>query len=177
MAKTGTPAGLRMRIVPAMGLLVLGLGLVLVGCKQPINDPPELSEQKQEEPVFVSLALKAKPIAASSTGTPNVIASYPNVEGTSNFYLIDAGYIQDMYISTVAEIDYTGVPTDFTHTKTTTTENSIIQSLTRAVTDSVMVSQTSGIKTSISAGVGYGPFSVKGKFELSYGATGSILFG
>jgi hypothetical protein len=96
---------------------------------------------------FESASLQAKPIPASNKGTPTVLDSY--TDGNNNFYLIDVGYILDMYILTIAAVDYTGVPMDFT--KTITTTETYTNSLTETVSKSIAVSRTNGAKVSIAA--------------------------
>ncbi|MCL2186707.1 MAG: hypothetical protein FWB86_12780, partial [Treponema sp.] len=58
--------------------------------------------------------LNAKTSSSTNTGIPRVLDSY--TDGKNNYFLLDVGYISDMYISTLAAIDYTGVPIDFVKT-------------------------------------------------------------
>jgi hypothetical protein len=123
-------------------------------------------------PEFEAALLQAKPVPASSTGTPKVLAKY--AEGGSNFYLIDVGHIADMYISTIAAVDYTGVPVDFTKTITNTT--TYTTSLTKTVSESITVSDTYGVKVSIGvelkAKIPFaGDFTAKTSLEESWSGT------
>jgi hypothetical protein len=134
---------------------------------------PKGTGDTENSVVFNTALLQAKPSPASSTGTPKVLASL--TDGTNNFYLVDVGYISDMYISSIAAIDYTGVPVDFA--KTITTTETYTNSLTETVSESIAISHTDGRKLGI--GVEYklqslvGDFTAKGNFEWSWSDTTS----
>ncbi|MCL2810026.1 MAG: hypothetical protein FWD24_08220 [Treponema sp.] len=125
-----------------------------------------------------TLRATTMPAPGSTPEKPRIIDSYTN--GTSNFYLIDVGVISDMYISTLAAVDYTGVPVDFK--KTIATSEAYTSSLTNTVSESVAFSQTDGGKVGIGfewkakAGLfGFGSeFSVKGNFEHHWSNTNSV---
>jgi hypothetical protein len=132
---------------------------------------PDL-EGKKDSVVFDPTSLQAKPVSASGTGTPIVLASY--TDGTSNFYLVDVGHISDMYISTIAAVDYTGVPVDFTKTITNTT--TYTTSLTQTISESIAFSTTLGVKVGIGAEFKakipfVGDFTAKASLEESWSAT------
>jgi hypothetical protein len=113
------------------------------------NGSTDMPDGETIPPVFTSALLQATPHPASTTGTPIVRDSYN--DSANNFYLIDVGYISDMYISTIvdADVDYTGAPIDFTITETTT--EIYTTSLTETVSESIAVSHTDGTKAGISA--------------------------
>ena len=62
---------------------------------------------------FADFALQAD-MTAPSQGSLTIIDSYS--DGESNYYLLDAGEIKDIYISTLAQVDYTGIPISFSKT-------------------------------------------------------------
>ena len=118
-------------------------------------------------PITIKPSLRAIP-TATSTSAPKVLESYIN-DG-SNWYLIDVGYISNMYISKIAELDYIGLP--MTVTKTTITENSITNTLTKTITDTITVSDTQNHKVGIEGAwentfKKTGKFSAKLKYEWS----------
>jgi uncharacterized repeat protein (TIGR02543 family) len=118
-----------------------------------------------------NVSLQAKPVPAP--GTPKVLASY--TDGVSNRYLVDVGYISDMYISTIAAVDYTGVPIDFT--KTITTTETYTTSLSKTVSDSVTVSDTDntkiGVGVELKAKFPIVDVTLKGNYEWSWTDTTS----
>jgi hypothetical protein len=152
-----------------LGMLAMTFVLLVAGCDDGSTDTPD----SQKLPTEFGLALKAMTSPASTTKTPKVLASY--TEGGSNYYLVDVGHISDMYISTIAMVDYTGVPVDFT--KTITDATTYTTSLTETVSKSVTVSDTHGGKVSV--GVEYkrkfivSEFTAKGTFEWSWSETDS----
>jgi hypothetical protein len=75
--------------------------------------------------IFATAPLEAKPVAPENN-TPKVIDSY--TDGTNNYYLLDAGHVESVYIATLGHIQYTGVPTNYS--KKTTTISELTVSLT-----------------------------------------------
>ena len=122
--------------------------------------------------------LKAIPKSSSNTGIPRVMDAYS--DGTNNYYLIDVGIISDMYISTLASVDYTGVPIDFT--KTINTSETYTNSLTTTVSESITISRTDSTKigvgleweNKIGIGIIGSKFTVKSNFEWNWTDTNSI---
>jgi hypothetical protein len=151
-----------------LGMLAMTFALVVAGCDDGSTDTPDSGDKAV---VFTAAMLQARPSPASGTGKPIVLAS--RSDGTSNYYLIDVGYISEMYISTIATVDYTGVPLDFT--KTITNTATYTNSLTNTVSNSIAISTTLGVKTSIGAEVGaklgVANFAVKTNLETSLSAT------
>jgi hypothetical protein len=151
-----------------LGMLVITLALLVAGCDNGSTDTPDSGV------IFDPMPLQAKPVPAlSSTGMPKVLASY--TDGASNRYLVDVGYISDMYISTIAAIDYTGVPVDFT--KTITTTETYTTSLSKTVSESVTVSHTDNTKVGVGAELKLKfpvvDFTLKGNYEWSWTDTTS----
>ncbi|MDR3319073.1 MAG: hypothetical protein LBS99_06500, partial [Clostridiales bacterium] len=70
-------------------------------------------------------------------------------DGTSNYYLLDAGYIKGVFISKLAETTYEGLP--FSYTEESTVTSQITDSLTEAVSSTHTTSDTFGNKTSVAA--------------------------
>jgi hypothetical protein len=151
-----------------------GLGDKEVPTESPTEVPTEVPTESPTVPsiTFAAALLKADPHPASSMEEqPKVLASYN--DGESNFYLVDVGYISDMYISTIAGIRYTGVPVDFT--KTIASTETVTNSLTTTVSESVAISNTLGVKVSIGkeagASLGVANFAVKTNLEASWSGT------
>ncbi len=139
----------------------------LIGCglfdSSDNNDSTDITDNVD---VGFSKPLNSKPVAASSSAVPNILDSY--TDGKYNYYLLDVGYIENMYISTLAMVEYTGVPISFS--KTTTSSSSYISAVTENVMESITVSNSQSYKVGI--GVAWesekfkvGKFSVKGNFE------------
>lgn len=103
-----------------------------------------------ENTVFSSVAMRAEPVQPSSGNAPKIIDSY--TDGTNNYYLLDVGYIKNSYISTLASVNYTGVPISFS--KTTVTASEIQSSITNVISDSYYLATSSGIKISIGSRIG-----------------------
>lgn len=97
--------------------------------------------------MFVPSARYAEPVAPSTDSVPPIIDSYYNEEDSRNYYLLDAGYIESVYISTLAKIEYTGVPINFS--KTTTTSTQITNSLTKSIQESQSFSRQDSTKLGI----------------------------
>jgi len=92
------------RILFCLGFCLL---FVLGSC-----DNQETQKEPQEKHIVVfEKPLNAKTTPSSNTGIPVLLDSY--TDNTKSYYLVDVGYISDMYISTLAAVDYTGVPIDF----------------------------------------------------------------
>jgi len=128
-------------------VLVIVLATTVVGfitaCSQQTNNPGN-----QEPPVpsrFLTSSLSEKPVAPSTGNVPRVIDSYK--AATENYYLLDSGYIGDVYISTIAQVDYTGVPLNFSKTVTETSQ--VTNSLTESISNSYYTSRTDSTKISI----------------------------
>jgi hypothetical protein len=122
------------------------------------------SGKSNDKIVFSAVPMNAKHIASSSNGIPKVLDSL--TDGTKNYYLLDVGIISDMYISTLAQVDYTGVPVTFS--KEISTSETYTNSLTRAVSESITTSRTDSTKIGVGA-----EFIVKGEFSWTWTGTKS----
>ncbi|MDE7395074.1 MAG: hypothetical protein K2M95_03000 [Clostridiales bacterium] len=111
--------------------------------------------------------LNAKPVSASNSSSQlNVLDAV--TDGTYNYFLVDIGCIKDMYISTLAMVDYTGLPISFS--KTTNMSSTYMSSVTKSVSESITVSDSQSAKVGISVAwekefAKPGTFSVKGNLE------------
>ena len=114
---------------------VASIGVILAGC---IDTDPNFSE-------FEVSPLKAEPVAATTQMVPNIIDSYKGED--KNYYLLDGGYIKNTYISTLASVNYTGVPVEFS--KTTTTATEILNSVTETIDSSYTVIKSTDNKGEI----------------------------
>lgn len=116
---------------------------------------------------FADFALQAD-MTAPSQGSLTIIDSYS--DGESNYYLLDAGEIKDIYISTLAQVDYTGIPISFS--KTTDSSTTITESLGAIVAEGYSLSTTTGKKYNLSAELNLAKIiSVKGALEWSFSNT------
>jgi hypothetical protein len=97
-------------------------------------------------PPTPSLALRAVPVAASSSA-PKVLDSY--TDGSKNFYLIDVGYIRNIYVSdVVAPVHFNGI-TPMSLSKTTVTDTTIAEAMRDTITNSITQSNTQSGKVGI----------------------------
>ena len=74
-----------------------------------------------------------------------VIDSY--TDGENNYFLLDAGYIKNVYMSTLAAINYTGVP--ISSSKTTYSSSEVMQAISTTVVDSYSHTNTHSTHTGI----------------------------
>ncbi|MDR1802460.1 MAG: hypothetical protein LBQ94_02535 [Treponema sp.] len=119
-------------------------------------------------------ALRAIPVASFSS-TPKELDSY--TDGTKNYYLIDVGYIRNIYVSTVAIAHYNGM-TPVTSSKTTITTETVTNAVKDTVSSSIMVSDTQNKKVGIEGAwknqfPGVAEYTVKLKTEWSGSWTNS----
>ena len=126
--------------------------LVLAGCDSGTtnggqNASPGTTPGTNPAPVTLSPALRAVPTAASAS-SPVVLDSYTN--GTNNYYLIDVGYVRNMYISTILAAAYNGM-TPISVSKTTISTNTITEALTETISESIIISNTQTGKVGIEA--------------------------
>ena len=149
--------------------------LVFTGCDDGTTDPGSGSEITGEPNVInAAPALRAVPIAAS-TSTPIVLDSY--TDGIKNYYLIDVGYIRNIYISTVAIAHYNGL-TPISSVRTIINQETITEGLKETVSNSITVSDTQNHKAGIEAAWKKkfpvaGEFSAKLKYEWAGSWTNS----
>ncbi|MCL2256156.1 MAG: hypothetical protein FWC11_04775, partial [Firmicutes bacterium] len=101
-------------------------------------------------------ALRAVP-TATSLDEPAIIEYF--TDGVSNFFIIDVGHIENMLLSTVAEVPFNGM-TPVSFSRTTVNSSTITTSVTRTVSNSVKVSCTQSQTTSITAGASVSPVSL-----------------
>jgi hypothetical protein len=113
----------------------------------------------------VDPALRAITVAAS-TSDPVVLDSY--TDGTKNYYLIDVGYIQRMFVSTIAEAYYNGM-TPLSYSRTTVNQTTVTESMTEIISNSITVSNTQSAKVGIQ-GAWEKSFPIAGKFSVKLDA-------
>jgi hypothetical protein len=94
-------------------------------------------------------ALRAKPIAASNYGEPEILDSW--TKGDRNYYIIYAGEIRNTFVSEIAYVHYIGFPIGFS--KTTVTEKAVTNSMTQTVSNSIVFSNTSQTKSTLDAAI------------------------
>ncbi|MDR2090530.1 MAG: hypothetical protein LBP62_02620 [Clostridiales bacterium] len=129
------------RIMFSLLCLIVITAVFLGGC-QP---------KGKDDSISAAAALKAEPVAASSSPlSPKVIAS--KTEDGKNYYLIDAGYIKNMLVSTLFDpLHYPGMGV-LTLSRTDITERTVAESLTKGVSESVTVSDSESETKSLEAG-------------------------
>ena len=124
--------------------IILAFGITFVGCDNvpggepggPVSPPPPLDP-----------ALRAVPIAASES-SPVVLESY--TDGIKNHYVIYAGYVSNMFVSTILQAAYNGM-TPISVSRTTVNTTIITSSLTDTISESITFSHTDSVKTGIVA--------------------------
>lgn len=145
--------------VCAAFILTLATALTFTGCG--FFDKNNEGKRTFEKP------LNAKPVSASNSSRElNVLDAV--TDGSYNYFLVDVGCIKDMYISTLAMVDYSGLPISFS--KTTTTSSTYMSSITKSVSESITVSNAQSAKVGINVAweksfQKYVTFSVKGNLE------------
>jgi hypothetical protein len=97
--------------------------------------------------VIFNSPVRAMPVPASSSGEPEILYSYK--EGNKNHYVIYAGHIEKAFVSEIGIVHYIGIPMKFS--KTTTTSNTLITSITKTVSSSIVAQNTSAIEISLDA--------------------------
>ena len=125
-------------------------------------------------PITLSPALRAIPVATDPTGEdPEVLGSY--TDGSNNYYLIDVGYVQNMYITTFFLFGYNGM-TPITEKRTTATTSTVKNALTDLISKSIAVTTSLntkiGIKTAVKEKIPFGPeFSAELNVETAASLT------
>jgi len=109
---------------------------------EPITFPKEIHDNSNTE---FTPSIKAKPFYPTTGSDPKIIDSY--TDGTNNYYLLDVGYVKDVYISTLAQANYTGVPLNISKTITETSQ--ITNSLTETITNTYYSSYTGSDKVGV----------------------------
>ena len=151
-----------------MFVLLMSFILALAGCNDGTtsgnqNTPSGTTSGTTPLPDSKNLspALRAVPTASGSPSSPIVLDSYK--DGTKNYYLIDVGYVKDMYVSTILRAAYNGM-TPITVSKTTIEATTITEMLTQTIVESIEVSNTQNVKVGIE-GAWEKEFPVAGKFS------------
>ena len=124
-------------------LIIILIAVTLTACK-----PKEVETENNNnvDSSFVSDVLCAKPVAPNGNET-KILDSY--TDNKYNYYLLDAGYIKNVFISTLAQVEYTGAPISFSKSITSTSQ--VAKSLTETVSNSYYFSNSYSEKTSIAA--------------------------
>ena len=169
-----------------MFVLMMAFALILAGCimdgstgsTSPTNPPPAGTNPgttPTPNPALLTLspALRAVPTAAS-TSSPMVLDSY--TDGTKNYYLIDVGYVRNMYVSKIFGGHYNGA-SPMTFSKTTINTNTVTNALTETISESVIFSDTKsnkkGIDVAVETEFPFAKFSAKLKLEWEGSKTNS----
>ena len=138
-------------------IIVLGMSSIFIGCTD--------TEGGQNFTEFEVTPLKAEPVASTTQMVPNIIDSYKGED--KNYYLLDGGYIKNTYISTLASVNYTGVPIEFS--KTTTTATEILNSVTETIDASYTITKSTDNKGEIGLSEEY-PIPIKLGVEWTIGS-------
>jgi hypothetical protein len=130
-------------------VLVMAFTLILAGCPDSAasgnqNTPPTVTNP----PKTPESALRAVPTASGTASSPKVLDSY--TDGTKNYYLVDVGYVRNMFVSTILQAAYNGM-TPITVSKTTITTTTITNGLTETIAESIKVSNTQNVKVGVEA--------------------------
>jgi hypothetical protein len=122
-------------------VLVMAFILVLAGCDNDTTNGSQTTTPGTKpgpDPKALSPALRAVPTAAS-TASPVVLDSY--TDGTKNYYLIDVGYVRNVYVSTILRGYFNGMTPVFL-SKTTITTSTVTEALTQTISESITISNT-----------------------------------
>lgn len=119
---------------------------------------------------FETLSLQSVPVAPDIGEQPQILESY--TDNLYNYYLLDAGYIENVYVSTLASVNYVGVPISFS--KTTTQASEIQNSITEAVSNSYYFSIGTGGEINIGAHLGTPNNYFSCNLSLDWNIQGSI---
>jgi len=179
----------RKRLLWGMLTVVLVLGMTIVGCTQITMGPCTSTDVNTgtttdantgtDTGVVFDLALRAVPIDSSDDETgPEVLYSdsvYLDKYGIVNRYLIDVGYIDNTFVSTLFHVHYNGM-SPMTVKRTTIDESTVINSLTTSISQSIAVSTTQSHKAGLEAAWKkkfplVGEFSVKLNYEYAFSET------
>lgn len=154
-------------------LLVLTACFSLVGCNNANNDetPDKTDGAEQGGNDGYNFSNYIDPLTAipvAATQTNNMVVLDSMTDGTYNYYLIDVGYIEDIYLSTLAMVEYTGIP--LSYVKEMNKETSYVSSLTESVSNSITIEETKSHSVKLSAGwkkrfPKAGTFSVQASYQ------------
>jgi len=169
---------MRKNYLTRLFVLMIASFLALTGCDSGTSNggqttPPGTAPVTNPDPKTLSPALRAVPTAASNA-SPVVLDSY--TDGTNNYYLIDVGYVRNMYVSTILAAAYNGM-SPISVSKTTVNSSTITEALTETISESVTISNTQSGKVGIELAYAYKTMlpSVQTKFsaKLNIEWTGS----
>ena len=119
--------------------LVVPLVIVVVG------------NNERPAPVSANTALRAMPTAAVPLGSePRILDAFTDLATERNYFLIDVGYIEHAYVSTIGMVHFNGT-TPVTMSRTDITETTISHALTETVSNSVTVTDTNHRQWSLQA--------------------------
>jgi hypothetical protein len=126
--------------------LLVALATAMSGCAGGITDDPT----EPTEPLITSPqpTTQMEAVAPETGNVPKILDSY--TDGTNNYYILDAGYIKNVFISNLAEVDYVGLPYN-NYIVTATVTSQITDSLTEAVSSTHTYSRTDSTKIGLSA--------------------------
>ena len=160
------------------GILVFTLvfGMILISCGGS-GDPSSPSDTTK--PIITNTdepskgARSIKPVAASNDPYKPVILDL-FTEGDRNWYIIDAGYINDTLVTQMGPVHFRGSG-EVNFSRTESVESSISRSSTETVSNSIVVSDGTsntvgieeGIKVGLNVSSGGDIFKVEGSFEKS----------
>ena len=158
---------MRRNYLTGLFVLMMASFLALVGCDSGTtnggqNTTPGTTPGTNPTPVTLSPALRAVPTAASAA-SPVVLDSY--TDGNKNYYLIDVGYVRNMFVSTILAAAYNGM-TPISVSKTTISTSTVTEALTETISESITISDTQSGKTGISIEAAWEKkFPIVGKFS------------
>lgn len=132
----------------------------------PVPPDEDLSETVDPVPqTDCTKPITAKPVAVNQSTSGSKDERLQNLkildsmtDGEKNYYLLDVGYIKDLYLSTIATVNYTGVP--LSYTLTSSSQTSYTSSLTESVSKSVTVSDSNQHTVGLSKGIRFGIKSI-----------------
>nr|AGS51785.1 hypothetical protein [uncultured bacterium contig00053] len=143
-------AVMKKKTIIMMAILAFVLSISFISCGlldlvSEITDP-ESSETDPADSMTLAPALRAVTTASSNNANPIVMSSY--TDGTYNYYLIDVGFIQNMYVSAIGFLHYNGM-TPMSLSQSTISETTITNAMTETISDSITFSNTQSGKVGI----------------------------
>ncbi|MCL2411723.1 MAG: hypothetical protein FWC97_08785 [Treponema sp.] len=123
-------------------IIVISLFFSIAGCE--IQDPTP------DRPMSVAAPLRALPVPISNNPADVVVlGSY--TDGVHNFFLIDGGFVRNVFVGTMQEVHFNGV-TPITSSATTITETSVSTFIKETASSSFRFHESHVIDANVNAG-------------------------
>jgi len=146
----------KLRLIIALFVIII---IGFTSCNDVINEKSnEPVKEPDSNPSLLAGAKRAMPVAASNNPNEPVILD-KFTESNKNWYVIDAGYINDTYVMQMGPTEYLGFGS-VSLTRQDSVETSVSRSSTMTVSDSVVVSDGTenlvGLDTAVTTSITIG---------------------